>query len=184
MKPSLPAAKPSAFRGVFAATVTPMTPGEEIDYPKLAAFTDYLIRAGLHGLIPLGSTGEFYALDPAERARVLEVTLEAAAGRVPVVAGANAGSTRDAAAFARQAEQLGCAGIMLAPPYYSLPRLDELFAHFRAVNSAVPTFRVRLRDGRLRRCEPIDARRCSLRRRRGAGGVRVRWADPARGRLA
>lgn len=88
-------------------------------------------------MIPLGSTGEYYALDAVERERVLEATLEAAAGRVPVLAGTNAGSTREVIALSRQAEALGCAGVMLAPPYYSLPRLEELFEHFRAVNNAI-----------------------------------------------
>jgi 4-hydroxy-tetrahydrodipicolinate synthase len=114
-----------------------MKAGEDIDYDKLERFAGYLLGRGVHGLIPLGSTGEYYALDAAERERVLRVTLEAAAGRAPVVAGTNAGSTRDVIAFSRQAEQLGCAGVMLAPPYYSLPRLDELFGHFKAVNNAI-----------------------------------------------
>lgn len=125
------------FRGVFAALVTPMKRNEEINYPKLAQFTQYLIKQGVHGLIPLGSTGEYYALDASEREQVLKTTLEAAAGRVPILAGTNAGSTRDVVAFSRQAERLGCAGVMLAPPYYSLPRLDELFLHFKAVNNAI-----------------------------------------------
>ncbi len=125
------------FHGVFPALVTPMTREQEIDYTKLAEFADHLIRRGVHGLVPLGSTGEYYALSPHERERVLRVTLEAAAGRVPVLAGANAGSTRDVVAYSKQAEGLGCAGVMLAAPYYSLPRPEELFAHFRAVNDAI-----------------------------------------------
>lgn len=125
------------FRGVFAALVTPMKPNGEVAYRKLGRFAQYLIEQGVHGLIPLGSTGEYYALDASEREQVLKTTLEAAASRVPVVAGTNAGSTRDVIAFSRQAERLGCAGVMLAPPYYSLPRLDELFAHFRGVNDAI-----------------------------------------------
>ena len=125
------------FHGVFVALVTPMKANEEIDYAKLSTFADHLIRQGVHGLIPLGSTGEYYALSADERERVLRTTLEAAAGRVPVVAGTNAGSTRDVIAFSRQAEQLGCAGVMLAAPYYSLPRPEELFVHFRAVSDAL-----------------------------------------------
>ncbi len=114
-----------------------MKANEDVDDSTLGAFADHLIRQGVHGLIPLGSTGEYYALSADERERVVRVTLEAAGGRVPVMAGANAGSTRDVIAFSRQAERLGCAGVMLAAPYYSLPRLDELFSHFRAVNNAV-----------------------------------------------
>jgi 4-hydroxy-tetrahydrodipicolinate synthase len=115
-----------------------MTAAEEVDYATLAAFVDYLVKeGGIHGLIPLGSTGEYYALSPEERRAVLQTTLDAAQGRVPVVAGTNAGSTRDVIHYCRQAEQLGAAGVLLAPPYYSLPTPDELFEHFRAVNDAM-----------------------------------------------
>ena len=113
-----------------------MKVNEEIDYAKLADLTDRLIGQGVHGLIPLGSTGEYYALSAGEREQVLRTTLETAGGRAPVVAGTNAGSTRDVVAFSRQAEELGCAGVMLAAPYYSLPRLEELLVHFKAVNNA------------------------------------------------
>ena len=123
--------------GILAALVTPMKANEEIDYATLGEFTDYLIRCGVHGLIPLGSTGEYYALSAAEREAVIRTVLEAAHGRVPVIAGTNAGGTRDVIAFSRQAEQLGCAGVMLAAPYYSLPSPAELYAHFRAVNNAI-----------------------------------------------
>jgi 4-hydroxy-tetrahydrodipicolinate synthase len=114
-----------------------MQANEEIDCARLGAFADHLVRQGVHGLIPLGSTGEYYALSANERERVLRATLEAAAGRVPVVAGTNAGATRDVIAFSRQAEVLGCAGVMLAAPYYSLPRPEELLVHFRAVSNAI-----------------------------------------------
>jgi len=132
MKPPSP-----TFRGVFAALVTPIKRNENVAYSRLAEFTQYLIEQEVHGLIPLGSTGEYYALDADERERVLRTVLEAAAGRVPILAGTNAGSTRDVVALSRQAERLGCAGVMLAPPYYSLPRLEELVLHFKAVNDAI-----------------------------------------------
>lgn len=135
MKPT-PNSKRS-FRGVLSALVTPMKANEDIDYDTLASFADHLLKRGVHGLILLGSTGEYYALGPLEREQVLKVTLETAGGRAPVIAGTNAGSTRDVIAFSRQAETLGCAGVMLAPPYYSLPRPEELFAHFRAINNAI-----------------------------------------------
>ncbi len=135
-----PSAKlPGNFHGVYAALVTPMKANEDVDFAKLGAFADHLIGQGVHGLIPLGSTGEYYALSADERERVIRATLEAAAGRVPVVAGTNAGSTRDVIAFSRQAEELGCAGVMLAAPYYSLPRPEELFVHFKAVSDAIGT---------------------------------------------
>ena len=127
----------SSFHGVFTALVTPMKANEDIDLKTLAQQVETMIASGIHGLIPLGSTGEFYALTAEERRAVLLTTLEAAGGRVPVVAGTNAGSTRDVVAFSREAEELGCAAVMLAPPYYSLPRLDELRAHIKAVNDAI-----------------------------------------------
>jgi 4-hydroxy-tetrahydrodipicolinate synthase len=126
------------WKGVFTALVTPMTADEEVDYAALAAFVEYQIGEGrVHGLIPLGSTGEYYALSPDERRAVLQTVLDAAKGRVPVVAGTNAGSTRDVIHYCRQAEELGAAGVLLAPPYYSLPTPDELFEHFRAVDGAI-----------------------------------------------
>ena len=125
------------FRGIYVATVTPMTDNSEVDYEMLSKFTDHLINNGVHGLIPLGSTGEFYALTSEERHDVLKGTIEATAGRVPVLAGTNAGSTSDVVFYSRQAEKSGASGILLAPPYYSLPTLDELYEHFRAVNDAI-----------------------------------------------
>ena len=125
------------FRGVYPAMVTPMNEREEIDFAKLETLVEYLIGAGVHGLIPLGSTGEFYALTHTERLDVLRTVIKAAAGRVPVIAGVNAASTREVAFHAETAEKYGAAGVMVAPPYYSLPRPNELLEHFRAVDAAV-----------------------------------------------
>ena len=117
--------------------LTPMTAAEDVDFAKLEALVEYLIGAGVHGLIPLGSTGEFYALSHEERTAVLQTVIRVAAGRVPVVAGVNAGATREVVQYSREAEALGAAGIMVAPPYYSLPRPDELREHVRLVDRAV-----------------------------------------------
>ncbi len=127
----------SGFRGVFPAMVTPMDSDENVDYCKLEALVEYLIGAGVHGLIPLGSTGEFYALTTQERHDVLATVVRAAAGRVPVLAGINAGSTREVVQYGREAQALGASGLLVAPPYYSLPREDELLEHIRAVDRAV-----------------------------------------------
>ena len=126
------------FAGIYPALVTPMTADEQVDRQTLAEFVDYLIaEGGVDGIIPLGSTGEYYALSAAEREAVLKTVLEAAGGRVPVLAGANAGATADVADYCRQAEQLGASGVLLAAPYYSLPTADELFEHFRVVDRAI-----------------------------------------------
>jgi len=124
------------FRGVFAALVTPMTAEEEIDLGALSAHVDRLIGEGVHGVVPLGSTGEFYALTAAEREAVVRAVIGAARDRVPVLVGVNAGSTREAVAYARQAGALGAAGLLVAAPYYSLPTPDELVEHVRAVATA------------------------------------------------
>ena len=90
------------FQGVFPALVTPMTAEETVDCARLDGFVKYLIESGVHGLIPLGSTGEYYALTPDERRAVVTTTIEAAAGRVPILVGTNAGSTRDVAEFSQE----------------------------------------------------------------------------------
>lgn len=127
-----------AYEGVYSAVVTPMTSDEEVDLKKLVEFVDYLVKeGGVHGLAPLGSTGEYYALSEKERDDVARVTIQAASGRVPVFVGTNAGSTRDVVKYSQRAEELGASGVLLAAPYYSLPTPDELFEHFRAVNSAI-----------------------------------------------
>lgn len=136
-KPKMNIEKKNDFKGIFPALVTPMTVQGEIDLDTLKNFVEYQICQGVHGLIPLGSTGEFYALSPQERHDVLKATIDAAAGRVPVLAGTNAASTREVVSYCRQAEEIGACGVLLAPPYYSLPTLNELFEHFRAVNDAI-----------------------------------------------
>jgi 4-hydroxy-tetrahydrodipicolinate synthase len=125
------------LHGILVALVTPMKPNGNLDFRTLRKHVEAMIAAGVHGLIPLGSTGEFYALTPRERTEVLKTTLEVGDGRVPVVAGTNASSTRDFITFSREAEELGCDAVMLAPPYYSLPTPDELRAHYQAVNDAI-----------------------------------------------
>jgi 4-hydroxy-tetrahydrodipicolinate synthase len=127
----------NTLNGVIAALVTPMTIEEEVDLDKLAGVVDYLITQGVRGLAPLGSTGEYYALTAGERQAVVKTTLEATADRVPVLVGANGGSTREVVRYARDAESEGAQGVLLAAPYYSLPTADELVEHFRVVNEAI-----------------------------------------------
>jgi 4-hydroxy-tetrahydrodipicolinate synthase len=109
----------------------------EVDFRTLDTFTEHLVSSGVHGLIPLGSTGEFYALTPDERRDVLKHTIAISDGRVPVIAGTNASSTEDVVMYSKQAEKLGVSGLLLAAPYYSLPTQDELYEHFKTVNDSV-----------------------------------------------
>ncbi|CAG0962652.1 4-hydroxy-tetrahydrodipicolinate synthase [Burkholderiales bacterium] len=125
------------FHGVFPYLVSPIRESGEVDDAVLARLCDDLIGAGVHGLAPLGSTGEFAYLSPAQRRRVIEVTIEAARGRVPVVAGVASTTTADAVAQARGAERMGADGILaILEAYFPIPD-DGVHAYFEAVAGAV-----------------------------------------------
>jgi len=127
----------AGFHGVFPYIVSPLQPSGEVNAPVLARLSDDLIKAGVHGLTPLGSTGEFAYLSWNQRRRVVEVVLEAAQGRVPVVAGVASTTTADAVMQAREFERMGCAGILAILEAY-FPVADEgVFAYFKAVAEAV-----------------------------------------------
>jgi 4-hydroxy-tetrahydrodipicolinate synthase len=100
------------FHGVFPYLVSPVDASGHIRAEVLGRLCDDLIKAGVHGLTPLGSTGEFAYLNNAQRAAVVRTTIEAAKGRVPVVAGVASTSTSDAVAQARAYQQLGADGIL------------------------------------------------------------------------
>jgi len=122
------------FHGVLPALITPFTDdGAEVDAGALAAIVERLIRGRVGGLVPGGSTGEFTTLTNAERRQVVEVTLAAAAGRVPVVAGTGALSTRETVELSLHAERSGAAAVMIVPPFYDPLTWRELLAHYAAV---------------------------------------------------
>src|SRR5919108_2982957 len=126
------------FHGVLPALITPFTEdGGEIDTGALAANVDRLIGGGVAGLVPGGSTGEFTTLSNAERRRLVEATVEAAAGRVPVVAGTRALSTRQSVELSVHAERAGAAAVMIVPPFYEALSWPELLAHYTAVADAI-----------------------------------------------
>jgi len=127
----------AALRGVFPYLVSPIRDAGEVDAPVLGRLCDELVKAGVHGLTPLGSTGEFAYLNAAQRRRVVEVTIEAAARRVPVVAGVASTTVADACAQARDYERLGASGILAILEAY-FPVGDEgVFAYFKAIAEAV-----------------------------------------------
>jgi 4-hydroxy-tetrahydrodipicolinate synthase len=126
------------FHGVLPALITPFTEdGGAIDGDALAALVDRLIGGGAGGLVPGGSTGEFTTLSHAERRQLVETTVEAAAGRVPVVAGTGALSTRETVGLSVHAEQAGAAAVMIVPPFYDALPWRELLAHYTAVADAI-----------------------------------------------
>jgi 4-hydroxy-tetrahydrodipicolinate synthase len=131
------AGAPAPFHGVFPYLVSPVDGDGRVKDGVLARLVDHLIAAGVHGLTPLGSTGEFAYLSWDQRRRVVEVVLEAAAGRVPVVAGVAAATTADAVRQAAAFEAMGCAGVLaVLESYFPVPD-DGVVAYFTAVARAV-----------------------------------------------
>jgi len=129
---------PDTFHGVLPALITPFTDdGSAIDTGALTALVDRVINAGVGGLVPGGSTGEFTTLTNGERRLLVEVTVEAAAGRVAVVAGTGALSTRETVELSVHAEQAGAAAVMVVPPFYDALSWRELVAHYTAVAEAI-----------------------------------------------
>jgi 4-hydroxy-tetrahydrodipicolinate synthase len=125
------------FRGTFTVMVTPFDESGEVNASALAAFTRWQIDQGIHGLIPLGSTGEFLSLSPDERRLVAQTVIESAGGRVPVLIGTGAEDTREVVRFSREAEAMGADGVMIIPPFYSTPTEDELYHHYKTVADAI-----------------------------------------------
>jgi 4-hydroxy-tetrahydrodipicolinate synthase len=117
--------------------ITPLDANGAVDLKGLAAFTDWQIKEGLHGLIPLGSTGEFLSLSEEERDGVAKTVIETVAGRVPVLIGTGAEDTRESVRLSVKAEAMGADGVMIIPPFYSTPTDDELVHHYKSIASAI-----------------------------------------------
>jgi 4-hydroxy-tetrahydrodipicolinate synthase len=125
------------LRGVFPYLVSPVTDSGEIKTDVLTKLVDHLVQCGVHGLTPLGSTGEFAYLSWVQRRRVVEVVLEANAGRLPVVAGVAATSTLEAVRQAREFESMGADGILAIMEAYFPVGEKGMVDYFTAVAQAV-----------------------------------------------
>ena len=125
------------LHGVFPYLVSPIDPSGRIRTEVLGRLCDDLIKAGVHGLTPLGSTGEFAYLDQAQRATVVQATIEAAKGRVPVIAGVASTSTADAVAQAKAHQKLGADGILAIMEAYFPVADAQVESYFRAIADAV-----------------------------------------------
>ena len=125
------------FRGVGTALVTPFKSDGSLDENALARFVDWQIAEGINFLVPCGTTGENPALTAEEHQRVIAITVKAANGRVPVLAGAGNNNTTRAVELAQQAIDLGADGILTITPYYNKPTPDGLRRHFGAQAEAV-----------------------------------------------
>ena len=122
-----------AIRGSLPALVTPFRDGR-VDEEGLRALVDWHIAEGSHGLVPVGTTGESPTLTHEEHERVIQIVVEQAAGRVPVIAGAGSNNTVEAIRFMRHAEAVGADAALVVTPYYNKPTQKGLIAHFRALH--------------------------------------------------
>jgi len=126
------------LRGAITALVTPFTDGFQVDEAALGALVDWQVAEGIHGLVPVGSTGEAVTLVLAERERIVRITAERVAGRIPVIAGAG---SNDTAAAIRTSLALAAAGathLLHVSPMYNKPPQRGILAHFRAIADASP----------------------------------------------
>ncbi len=124
------------FQGSFVAMVTPFRNGQ-VDEAKLRELVELHVANGTDGLIPCGTTGESPSLNHDEHRRVVEIVIEAAHGRIRVVAGTGSNSTTEAIDLTKHAERAGAAGALVVNPYYNKPTQEGLYRHFRAVAESV-----------------------------------------------
>jgi 4-hydroxy-tetrahydrodipicolinate synthase len=124
------------FKGSITALITPFRNGQ-LDEDALRRFVDWQITEGTHGLVPTGTTGESPTLNFDEHKRVIDITIEAARGRVPVIAGTGSNSTDEAIELSVHAEKSGADAVLIVNPYYNKPTQDGLYAHFKAINDKV-----------------------------------------------
>ena len=124
------------FRGSLVALITPFRNGE-IDEPAFRRLVSWQIEEGTKGLIPVGTTGESPTLSHDEHKQVVEICVDEARGRVPVIAGAGSNSTEEAIDFTRHAKQAGADAVLHVTPYYNKPTQEGLYRHFTAIADAV-----------------------------------------------
>ena len=125
------------FKGSLVALITPMREDGAVDEKAYASFVDWQIKEGTHGVVPVGTTGESPTLSHAEHKRVVEIAVEVAKGRIPVIAGAGSNSTEEAIDLAKHAKEAGADAILVVTPYYNKPTQEGMFLHFTAIADAV-----------------------------------------------
>jgi 4-hydroxy-tetrahydrodipicolinate synthase len=121
--------------GAITALATPFQNGQ-VCYDDLKRLVDFQIKGGIHGLVPVGTTGESPTLDHAEHIEVIRATVDYARGRVPVIAGTGSNSTQEALDLTRHAQAAGADALLLVAPYYNKPGPEGLYRHFAAIADA------------------------------------------------
>ena len=124
------------FKGSMVALITPMRSDGSVDEKAFQDLVEWQIAEGTEGLVPVGTTGESPTLSHAEHKRVVEMCVEVARGRVPVIAGAGSNSTAEAVDFARHAKPAGADATLVVTPYYNKPTQEGMYLHFKAVAEA------------------------------------------------
>jgi len=124
------------FKGSLVALITPFRDGK-VDEKRFQSFVDWQIGEGTHGVVPCGTTGESPTLSHAEHKRVVELCVEVAKGRIPVIAGTGSNSTEEAIDFTRHAKKAGADAALIVTPYYNKPTQEGLYQHYKAINDAV-----------------------------------------------
>jgi len=127
------------FQGSITALITPFK-NDEVDAKAFQRLVEWQIHQGTHGLVPVGTTGESPTLSHEEHKRVIELCIEAAGGRVPVIAGTGSNCTSEAVALTRHAKEAGADGVLVVTPYYNKPTQEGLYLHFKAISdsAAIP----------------------------------------------
>jgi 4-hydroxy-tetrahydrodipicolinate synthase len=125
------------FKGSLVALITPMRADGSVDEKAYAALVDWQIKEGTNGVVPVGTTGESPTLSHAEHRRVVEIALEVAKGRVPVIAGTGSNSTEEAIELTRHAKEAGADAALVVTPYYNKPTQEGMFLHFSAIADSV-----------------------------------------------
>ena len=125
------------FKGSLVALITPMRADGSIDEKAYAEFVDWQIKEGTDAVVPVGTTGESPTLSHDEHKRVVEIAVEVAKGRVPVIAGAGSNCTEEAIDLARHAKKAGADATLVVTPYYNKPTQEGMYLHFKAIADAV-----------------------------------------------
>ncbi len=121
------------FTGVGTALITPFTRSGALDEPAVKRLARRQIDGGVHFLVPCGTTGESPTLTLAERRRIVELVVDAAAGQVPILAGAGGYDTKEVIHAAAEMQKAGAAGLLSVTPYYNKPTQEGLYQHFKAI---------------------------------------------------
>ncbi len=124
------------LKGVIPALTTPFRDDQSLDLEGFCDLIDFVIEDGVHGIVVNGCTGESWAIEENERVALFEAAVRQAKGRIPVVAGCGAMLTKQAIVKVRQAEKAGCDAVMIQPPWYVMPNLDEVYEYYMKIIQA------------------------------------------------